>query len=220
MTLWGVGQIRMGTLLSNALSLPGSSDNFVTTPDSAANSIPGDIDIRIVVAASDWTSGDALMRKATPTGILSWQLLLLGDGKLMFMYSPDGTTGVPATSTVATGFADGSKHGVRATRRRSDGRTQFFTSPDGASWSQLGADVFIGWNPGESSIFDSGGPVIIVARDPRIVYYAELRDGIGGTVIHSFDAGAVTKLGTRNPSTVTAGGPWTVVGGVWDWVMA
>lgn len=52
--------------------------------------------------------------------------------------------------------------------------------------------------------------------------YAEVRNGIDGTVVVSFDATAVTILGTRNPSTVpvggTAGGDWTVNGSAWDWM--
>jgi hypothetical protein len=223
--LWGVGQIRMGTLLSNALYLPGISTNYVSTPDSPANSIPGDIEMSIVVAPVDWTpaADDALMAKVTSTGILSWQFLLLTTGQLMFMISRNGTTGIPVTSTVATGFTNGTKRGVRVTRRQSDGRTQFFTSPDGISWSQLGSDLF---TAATRTIFDSTAPVTIGARDDGgdpyegIVYSAELRDGIGGTVIHSFDAAAVTKLGTRNPSSVSAGGPWAVNGSGWDWVLA
>lgn len=221
---WGVGQIRMGVAALVALFLPGGSADYVSTPDSPANSIPGDIDIRIKLAAADWTpaaSREVLLAKITNTGVFAWQFAILSNGALELILSTDGSNIGPAASTVATGFTDGTEHWVRVTRRQSDGRQQFFTSTDGASWTQLGADVvlFAG-----VTIFDSVGPITIGARGDGglplagTVYYAELRDGIGGTVVHSFDAAAVTRIGTRDPSTVAAGGPWTINGSAWDWV--
>jgi hypothetical protein len=51
------------------------------------------------------------------------------------------------------------------------------------------------------------------------VYTAELRTAIGGALVNVFDATAVTKLGTRNPTTVVSstGETWTVNGSAWDW---
>lgn len=222
---WGVGMIRMGTPFSNALDLPGTSVNYASTPDSPANSISGDIDMLARIAAADWTPSpdQALMAKVNPLGATSWGFYILGTGALYFQFDTSATGGFSATSTVGTGFANGSDHWVRVTRRVSDGRVQFFTSSDGASWTQLGTDAIAGVG---ATIFDTNAPVTIGARGDGgvpfagIVYYAELRDGIGGTVIHSFDPAAVTKIGIRNPATVAAGGPWTMVGSTWDWVAA
>jgi hypothetical protein len=207
---------------TNTLTLPGSGSNRVSTPDSAANSIPGDIDLRIKVAPVDWTpsGAQALMAKVNASGVISWQWYLDTNGTLNFTVV-SGSAG-PAASTVATGFTDGTAHWLRVTRRRSDGRTQHFTSTDGTAWTQLGANVtvFAG-----ISIDDTNAPITIGARDDGgmafagAVYYAQLRDGIDGTVVHTFDATVVGRLGTRNPSTVTAGGPWTISGTGWDWTV-
>jgi hypothetical protein len=222
---WGVGQIRMNALVGGVLYLPGvpSPANYVSTPDSAANSIPGDIDVLARVAATDWTpaNAQALLAKVTSTGVFAWQFHIHPNGALRFTISNEGSVVGPAESTVATGFADGTDHWVRVTRRQSDGRTQFFTSSDGSTWLQLGVDVVIFAGV---TIYDSVAPITIGARDDGgnpldgLVYYAELRDGIDGTVVQSFDAAAVTRLGVRNPSTVAAGGPWTINGAAWDWV--
>lgn len=224
--LWGVGQVRMGGLLSNALYLPGSPSTYAETPDSPANSIAGDMDIRLKVAAEDWTPSPAqtLMAKVHSTGTLAWAFYLTG-GLQLQISTPSGT-GVFVDSTAALGFTDGTAHWVRVTHRKSDGRHQFFTSDDGSNWTQLGADVVKVSLAGEDLV-DSSAPITIGCRDDGglpyegIVYYADLRDGIGGTVVQSFDAAAVVKLGTRNPSTVAGGGPWTINGaGGWDWVLA
>ena len=41
--------------IENTLRLPGLSGNYLSTPDTAATSVTGDIDIRVKVALDDWT---------------------------------------------------------------------------------------------------------------------------------------------------------------------
>jgi hypothetical protein len=145
-------------------------------------------------------------------------------GALIFYRSATGGTGAPSgTSTALVGVADGVPIHVRVTHRVSDGRTQFFTSTDGTAWTQLGADRTVS----AASGFNSNAAITIGAISAGNsnllsgkVYSAELRAGIDGTIIQSFDATAVTVLGTRNPSSVAAGGPWTVNGTTWDWATA
>lgn len=226
--LWGVGQIRMGTLLSNALYLPGTPHpllNYASTPD-PGSTFNGDIDLRWWGAPADWTpaASQALIAQVSSGGGIAWQWFIEPSGEMLFFFTPDGSSGGPAYSGAATGFADGTDHWMRVTRQVSTGIVKHYTSPDGSSWTQLGSDSspFGGGVP----IFPSTVPITIGARGDGgtpfegIVRYAELRDGINGTVIYSFDAAAVTKLGTRNPYTVSAGGPWTITGTGWDWVQA
>jgi hypothetical protein len=212
----------------NALALDGEitvAGNYATTPDSVATSVTSDIDIRVEVALADWTPViegiQGLLGKWAGTGNESYRFYVTPAGTLKFDITSDGGTAIPAESTVATGFADGSTHWVRVTWLNSANRCQFFTSSDGVSWTQLGADV----TQAAPGIYDSTTALVVGAMDAGFgfwitgyLFHAEVRDGINGTVVASFDATAVTRIGPRNPSTVAAGGPWTILGESWQWV--
>ncbi|HYH49645.1 MAG TPA: hypothetical protein VEG38_08860, partial [Acidimicrobiia bacterium] len=122
-------------------------------------------------------------------------------------------------------FANGEVHWVRAVldvnNEASGNDVFFYTSEDGETWTQLGNTVT---TAGVTSIFDSTSAVEIGSRFGGTVgalagsvYYVEIRNGIDGTVVNSFDASTVTPAGPRDPATVTAGGPWTINGASWSW---
>src|SRR3990167_486088 len=104
---------------SNWLVLPGTSGNYASTPDSAAVSITGDIDIRVKVALDDWTpaTANAVMGKIDSSDNRSYYFSVNSGatvGKLQLATSPDGlaSSEVLGRSTVATGFTDGTVHWV------------------------------------------------------------------------------------------------------------
>ena len=211
-------------VLTNVLRLPASPvGNFVTTPDSAGNSIAGSLDVRIKLGMSNWTATNQMLAsKWTTSPGRSWTWGI-GSGSPYLILSVDGTAQASFTSTAAVPFSGTDVGWLRFTWQQSDGRVQFFTSTDGSSWTQLGTNGTIAI----ASIFNSTSPVVVGTNNAGAslllagdVYYFELRNGIAGTVIHSFNATAVTKIGTRNPSTVSAGGPWTLTGSAWDWAAA
>lgn len=205
----------------NVLALPGTAGNYVSTPDSVANSITSDIDIRVRAAPTAWGIEQAFLSKYVGAGARSFTFRVIATKALRLTMTQAGTTNVTATSSVSVGFADGAVGWVRVTWRASDGRVQFFTSTDGTLWVQLGTDqtiaiasIFNGTMDVEIGSVGVGASSLFAGH----IYYAELRNGIDGTVVQSFDATAVTKIGTRDPSTVAAGGPWTINGAAWDWV--
>ena len=204
----------------NVFSQNGTAGNYTSTPDSAGNSITSDIDIRVKAAAADWTPAGTQVLMAKWNVERSW-LFVIDPSALRVSISENGSTSTAASSSANTGFVDGTAHWVRVTWRNSDNRVQFFTSEDGTSWTQLGTDQTISL----TGIFNSSEAVYIGGLPASstfngYIHKAELRNGIDGTVVQSFDATAVTKLGTRNPSSVAAGGPWTMTGSAWDWTQA
>lgn len=180
--------------------LPGSSGNYISTPDSVATSITGDIDLRVRLAFDDWTPASAtsfLSKYGGGAGSRSYRFQLETDGKLSLLWSADGTAINQRSSSASVGAADGSTKFVRVTLDVDDGAgnhvIKFWTSDDGASWTQLGTTTTVA---GTTSIYDStqalelgaytGGDHYVAGK----IYTAEIRNGIDGTVVARFDAGA------------------------------
>lgn len=207
------------------LSLPGTSGSYASTPDSAALSITGDIDIRVRVAMVDFTPASesfVIGKYVTAGDQRSWQLVFQAGstGRLQFYRSTVGTAGTTTNvvSSASTGATDGSLIWVRVTYATASGNVIFYTSSDGVTWSQLGTTQ----NAGAGAIYDSTSPVTIGDRPPGTaiaaaaqVHSAEVRNGIDGTIVASPDfnkplsttsfADAQGNTWTLNGSAVIAG---------------
>jgi hypothetical protein len=199
---------------------PGSTGNYVSTPDSAALSITGDIDIRVKAALTDWTPAVAsgLACKATTTTTRSWLFQVDSTtGKLRLAWSPDGSAAsqVSVASTVSPTISDGSALWLRAVLDVDNGAggktVRFYTSSDGITWAQLGTDVT---SAGTTSIHDNNSAVELGSffggTDSLLsgsVFALQIRSGIGGTLVADFDA---TKLSEPYAThTDPQGNVWT-----------
>jgi hypothetical protein len=205
------------------LSLPGASGNYASTPDSAAVSITGDIDIRAKVALDDWTPSahQTIASKyqfTSSSPLRSWLFRVGTTGLLRWTWSTDGVNTTTADSTVGLpSLGNGDAKWLRVTHQ-SDGATgtivRFYTSDDGETWTQLGSDK----NPTAThSIAGSTTNVLLGAHGSTgqsdvtagKIYYAEVRNGIDGTVVAKFDppndaADGVTSF------TSSTGEVWTI----------
>ena len=204
---------------ANGLVLKGVAGQYASTPDTAALSITGDIDIQCKVAMDTWTpAGDmCLVAKEQSTGTRCYRLNVSSTGRLTLVHSPDGPTALTGTSTVVTGLTDGATKWVRVTLDVDDGAGNrvynFYLSDDGSTWTQLGATVT---TAGTTSLNDTAAPLEIGSRNlgantlvAGTVHRAIVKDGIAGTTVFDADFDAQT-LGTisfvessANAATVT-----------------
>ena len=206
------------------LVLPGASGDFASTPDSAAVSITGDLDIRAHLSPDDWTNPayPYVISKWTGSTYRSYALRLASWGALYFQWSTDGATSgtVTKTSTAVVPFADGEAGHIRVTLDVDNGAAgndvKFYTSTDGVTWSQLGATVT---TAGVSSIDDGGARLEIAsafggagAAPTGEVYSAQLYDGIDGTLAADFDPTRDASVGDTTFTSSTTGEVWTVNG--------
>lgn len=144
-------------------SLPGSSGDYFSTPDSAAASVTGSISLRFIGAADDWTPTGTmtLIGKEGGSSARSYLVQLLAAGTINLVLSVDGTATASATSSVATGFTDGVSGGIRADWDDTTKDVTFYTSTDdGETWSQLGTTGTINI----ASINDSASALEIGSR--------------------------------------------------------
>jgi hypothetical protein len=202
--------------------LSGTSGEYASTPDSAAASIVGDIDIRIRVKMPDWTPAafSALISKGS-AGQYSYQLGINTNGTLLFGYSFNGVAYSFLASTVAPTVTNGAELWLRVTMDVADGSGKyvrtFYTSVDGVDWTQLGTASTLA---GTASIYNGTAALEIggelsgtVNRLSGTVYYAEVRNGIGGTVAVKFDPTTDGTLGGTSFVSST-GETWTLNGGI------
>ena len=202
-------------LVPKYLSLPGASGSFASTPDSAAISITGDIDLRAKAALNSWSAPASNQRFLLHDGGApnrSWIFQLQTDGKLSLIASADGTTLVGTASSVTvpagSGVVAGGTLWVRATRKASDGNTRYYWSNDGSTWTQLGTDVagLVG------QALDSSAALGVGANSTAgKLYSAEVRNGIDGPVVARFDAEDGMPASTSFASSAT-GEVWTLNG--------
>ena len=198
------------------LSLPGTAGNYASTPDSAANSVTGDITLKGSVSPDDNTpaTNNTLIGKWVDTGNQRSHLLWLQTGgTLRLHYSRDGIETLFATSTAATGFADGTAWWYKITRNATTGDIIFYTSTDGVTFTQLGTTVA----GTAGALFNSTASLLVGAYGGSgasapftgKVYYAEVQNGIDGTVVAKFDPNDATAAGVTSINSST-GEVWTI----------
>jgi hypothetical protein len=196
------------------LRLPGVNGNNAQTPDSVANSVTGSIELMAKIAPTAWIQGPSPTLIAKDDGVANRDYdFQLGAGKaLSFVYSTDGSTtaGRIAVSTLPVPFEDGVTAWVKVTYNSGTGIVQFFTSPDGVVFTQLGTNVTI-----TSGAIHNGSGALIVGQSTfpnqafsGQIYYAEVRNGIGGPIVAAFDP----TRGARGASSFVAatGETWTI----------
>lgn len=202
------------------LYLDGDSAGYVSTPDTAALDITGDIDIR-AEASIAWYAADnqVLIAKWESTGNQRSYALRILNGSLILNWSTDGT---PTNSAFVTLPALPERAALRATldvNNGAAGRTirMYWAESIAGPWTQIGDDIV---QAGTTSIFASTAPLRVGGPDattdpPRVPFTGrghafEVRDGIAGTVVASPDF-------TAQPSGTTsfadsAGRTWTLNG--------
>lgn len=200
------------------IALPGTSDNYAITPDSAANSITGDIDIRARIGPVDWTPAavDSVVSKHDSATERSYRMMLNTTGLLQMRWSADGTTEITKSSTAnLSALLSLEVKWVRATLDVDNGAAgndvNFYTSDNGVDWTQLGATVT---TAGVTSIFNSTSSIEIgttgVGGSPFTgnIFYAEIRNGINGSVVVRFDPSEASEGATSFVSST--GETWTI----------
>lgn len=200
------------------LQLEGNTSSYARTPDAAALDITGDLDLR-VEATTDWYAAKTqpLIGKYISATNQRSYMLRLESGNLVLWWSPDGTgTGAFFASLSLPKMPR--RAAVRATLDVDNGSGGFTTrlywaeSMDGP-WTQIG-DPLTSTAFGVTSIYASTAPLEIapsaVASSTSLlgrVHRAEVRAGIGGTVVASPDMRALAE-GTTSWAD-SAGRTWT-----------
>lgn len=156
------------------VNFDGTATSYVTTPDSSAHNFDATsgvvTQIIVAVALSDWTPAtiQRLAGKWGAAGSRAWRISVTAAGMLELEYSVDGTASQVLTSTAAPSVTNGNLLYLRfdfQVNNGASGKTMTpYTSPDGLTWTPLGAAVTSATG-GASALFDSNAPLMVGASD-------------------------------------------------------
>lgn len=191
--------------------LPGNNSDYLSVSDDDSLDITEDIDLRVKVALDQWTSGSTqrIFAKHGALGNRSWLVSLLSNQTIQFIWY-EGSTQNIVTSTAAINYPDKNDLWLRVTLDVDNGASghdvTFYTSYDGASWSQLGTTVT---NAGATSIFSSTAPIEIgdcsALSGPAAgkYYRAVICGGLNGIPVLDIDTDVITSSNISSFMTAT-----------------
>lgn len=160
---------------------------------SVSPAITGPLDVRVRVRLADWTPAATVYTIGKNQGVdgsRGWYFGVNTVGYLTLSSTSDGTAAglVTKSSTAAAPFLDGATGWIRFTYTPDNGAAgydvKFYTSTDGATWTQLGTTVTTAgvrtiFNPAAVG-YELGGQSSAIGVSTMRVYEAEIRDGIDG----------------------------------------
>lgn len=204
---------------STGLYLPGTSGNYVSTPDAPANSpTVNPIRLECDVALANWANAStqqALLCKEDDTTHRAVWFGVNTDGKLLVSWSTNGSASASVFSASPTGFAANQRMQVRADfwpvfNNSTQYRVLFWARKPGSSaWTFLSTTQV---GPA-TNIFDSTSVLEIGARwagqtsFAQGIFYSAAMRTIGGTLLTGW-RGDTAGTTYRDPS----GAVWTVTG--------
>jgi hypothetical protein len=175
----------------------GTTQTCLTIPDSEIPMFTGDLDIRIKVAATNWTPAalNTLIARFGNAGLRSFRFYLKTSGALEYQWTTDGTTLFTATFASPVG-TNGVPMWLRITHKMNNGAggndANCYKSADGnngANWTAIGSTVTTAgaltnlFAPGASMPWELGGRLQSVELLTGGIYEIDIRQGINGAPI-------------------------------------
>ena len=119
-----------------------ATDDCFYTDHDTANTITGDLDLKVRVALADWGAAHnkELFSKTLGTTSRTFHTYIDSSGQAVFFTKNNPTSYY--TNSAVLGFVDRTRHWLRITRESSGGLVNFYTAPDSdtvpTSWTQSG----------------------------------------------------------------------------------
>ena len=202
---------------SRSVYSPSIAANYLSCPANAAFNITDDIEIICRARPSDLSTQGTFLAKRE-TGQWSYQFIFApGASALQFGMTTDGSTALNYNSSAFPPLLADTWYWFKCTRRRSDGRIQYFYANDTggnstlpSTWTQVGTDItgstgamFVGTAGLEIFTNRAGVANVFLGRGGRYI----LNSGIGGTTVADFNADFIAQ--PFSSYTDVAGKVWT-----------
>jgi len=180
------------TVVNGAVVLDGVVGTYVSTPDSPADNVTGNIDIRAYFAATNWIAGvnAQVIGNLDQVGTLGgYRFIIVAANTLRLDIVEGGVVRTYGGPSVAANV-NGQAYRYRATRRASDGKVDWYSSVDGVNWIFISTITAFPGSIQSTTVpitmgqWNAGGGANLTGK----IYEAEIRNGIDGPVAVSFNA--------------------------------
>ena len=118
----------------------GVTNNFVSTPNAAANQITGDIEIVAKISIYDTSFYNVIIAK-DDTVNRSYALSVSNSGFAVMTLKIGSAAAADFTSSISCGFSANTINWLKATRKESDGSINFYKSTDGITYTKIGTTI-------------------------------------------------------------------------------
>lgn len=193
---------------SNYYQGVGVTSNFVSTPSATANSGTGDKEFNITANLLNW-SNDYNMLLAKNTGALNGYYIATRTSSRIGY----GCSRGDVVSTVGHSFANNTLGYIRVTHDTVNGIVRFFTSTDGITYTQLGANVSIT----SGATTDTNTPLCIGSNNNGSsniftgkIYRATISNSIGGAPVVDFNPNQYNPSTSQTQWTSSTGEVWSL----------
>jgi hypothetical protein len=190
----------------------GVSDNYVSTPNSAANQITGNIEITTEVSFLNLSTTYFICSKIAGPNNYAYEFTRDSNNRLVFSFSTTGSNQIDVQSTVIQPFGVGVKGFLRVTRNSVNGEVTFFSSSDGVTFTQLGAVVTstIGLIFAGTRTLGVGGSSAGSGAILGKIYRATISNSIGGAPVVDFNPNSYNAATSQTQWTSSTGEVWTI----------
>ena len=191
----------------------GVTNNYVSTPNAAANQITGDIEIIGNFKLDSLATDQTIIAKDNISSRF-YNLIYAGtdSGKIYFGRNIGGTWAY-SISTVGASFTTSTIYWLKANRSASTGDVKFFTSTDGINYTQLGATVTS--TAGALTTGNLKVNVGALSNDAANIiqgkiYRATIANSIGGTPVVDFNPATYNAATSQTQWTSATDEIWTI----------
>jgi hypothetical protein len=180
----------------------GVAGNYVSTPNAAANQITSDIEI---IAKIDYSNSGSFQFIQSTYATSGYSIGISSSDRIYAEFKVGATNyGINSTVSIGATFSGF----IKVTRTTADGIAKFFTSLDGITYTQLGANV----GTAVGALVVSGTNLLIGAYlggSPfrGKIYRATISNSIGGAPVVDFNPNQYTGANTWTSTTSEV---WTV----------
>jgi hypothetical protein len=190
----------------------GVGGNYVSTPNAAANQILGDFDFKAEIAPYVLNEFSSIATKYIFGGQRSFYWRLMDDAKIQIVLRVSGVD-TSVVSSVAYPFAINLKRWIQVTRNETNGEVNFYTSTDGATFTQLGTtqsgpigSLENAATPLEIGALSAGAFSVFRGK----IYRVTLSNSIGGAPVVDFNPSQYNAATSQTQWTSTTGEVWSI----------
>lgn len=207
---------NFSTWLTEYLDIDGttSASSFTITQPSSSVYTPTEIDIRFRVRRADWSTpyGTRGGTIATAVGNLAWELRANTGSILQFRFrtaDASSTDKIAAVNVATIGLSNGAWGWGRVTYNQANG-VRWWSSSDGASWTNVETDTFVGATTmisGTGFLRIGNGNAASATAGSAFggdIAFLEIRNGVGGSVITDLNLAAMSDSSDLTWDSTTA----------------